>query len=1144
MRFRASPWRRRSVVAVLAALTAGTLTAPAGANAPSVPSPSVSSSPQQRASIRTVTLITGDQVVVTTRPGSLPEALYRAAEGRERVAVFRSYTKDRHGRVRLDVVPADAADLLASGRLDPRLFDVTGQAETLPSGAVVPARAIAAYRGAPPPALRATDGLRTVRALPALGGAALRAGADAPGALWSALTTGGAVKRLRPGVEHVWLDGRVRVKDERSNKQIGSPAAWESGYTGRGVDIAVLDTGLDAMHPDFAGRVKESRDFTDSGGATDKVGHGTHVASIALGSGAGGPGAAYRGVAPDASLLVGKVCADEYCDDSAIIAGMEWAASSGADIVNLSLGTDEASDGRDPLSLAVNDLSDRYGTLFVAAAGNSYCWAPTISGPAAADEALAVGAVDADDVLSTYSSCGPRPGDQAVKPDMAAPGDAIAAARAKGTSIGEPVDDLYTRLYGTSMATPHVSGAAALLAQRHPDWSGRQLKAALVSSADPAAGQPVFGTGSGRLDAARATTQQVYAETVSQSFGHLPYPQRTLPDARRTVRYRNTGGTDVTLSLTASLTNESATEPAPDGSLTLSADRITVPAHGTAEVTATLKASAFHQRAAGQFGGRVTAEGDGVRVVTAVGVVVEPESYDVTIKAIDRDGMPASDDLAQGVYLFQRNGIAYADPPVRLRDGEATVRLPKGVYAVTGSISTLDAELPAAEAPLTLESQPRTVVDHDGITVTLDARRGKEVVDRVDRPDARRYYTELNLGMLADDGRSQSNLVLGAVTRAPMYAVPVAADPERMVLGHTAVMLPEKGSAYTYYLAHGPRGGGIPENLDYPVRDSRLGQVRADYRAQGKPAVGARSAGPAYMPMQGLIFGILHDVPLPGSRTELYSTGTAEFETDWSEHLFQRATGTPFPGAFDGSISGIGHYTAGTSVPRVWNQGVLRPDLDLHRYVNGVYRTGDTLAAVIGAFAPTDPGHGSAAVFQLRHVQARMTLSRDGRVLGEAPLPGIGWFAMPADPGTYELALDARRSPDWATTAGRIITEWTFRSERPQGLDWLPLLQAGVSSDFDELGRGRAFDWQTLGVTVTAQAGAPEATLKDLSVEVSYDDGASWRHAWVRERDGNRAEVTVFNPSDRSSYVSLRVSASDTNGNKVRQTVIRAYGLA
>ncbi|MFI6007820.1 S8 family serine peptidase [Streptomyces sp. NPDC051243] len=76
------------------------------------------------------------------------------------------------------------------------------------------------------------------------------------------------------------------------------------------------------------------------------------------------------------------------------------------------------------------------------------------------------------------------------------------AARAAGTSIGEPVDKLYPRLSGTSMATAHV-GAAVLLAQRHPDWSGRQLKAALVSSADPAAAQPVFGTGSGRLDAAR-----------------------------------------------------------------------------------------------------------------------------------------------------------------------------------------------------------------------------------------------------------------------------------------------------------------------------------------------------------------------------------------------------------------------------------------------------------------------------------------------------------------------------------------------------------------------------------------------------------------------------------------------------------------
>ncbi|KAB1141279.1 S8 family serine peptidase [Streptomyces luteolifulvus] len=1142
MRFRASPWRRRRLIALLAALVAGGLTVPAGADTPSVPS-AANPAEQPKASLRTITLLTGDKVVVATRPGSPPQAMFRAAEGREHVGVFRSYTKDGRGRLRLNVVPADAADLLASGRLDPRLFDVTGQADTLPSGTVRPARVIAAYRGAPPASLRGTDGIRTVRALPAVDGAALRAAPDEPSALWSALTTGGAVKRLRPGVERVWLDGRVRVKDERSNGQIGASAAWESGYTGKGVDIAVLDTGLDATHPDFAGRIKESRDFSDSGGTKDTVGHGTHVASIALGSGAGGPGAAYRGVAPDASLLVGKVCGDEYCDDSAIIAGMEWAAQRGADIVNLSLGTEDASDGQDPLSLALNDLTDRYGTLFVAAAGNSYCWEPTISGPAAADEALAVGAVDAHDVMSVYSSCGPRPGDHAVKPDLAAPGDDIAAARAAGTSIGEPVDELYTRLSGTSMATPHVAGAAALLAQRHPDWSGRQLKAALVSSTDPAAAQPVFGTGSGRLDAARATWQQVYAETGALSFGRLAYPQQNLPDVRRTVRYRNTGATDVTLTLASSLSKEGDNGPAPDGSLTLSADRITVPAHGTAEVTATLKASGFHNREWGQFGGRVTATGEGLRVVTAVGVVVEPESYDVKIKAIDRDGKPTNDDLVQYVSAVQHNAIAYTNPYIQLRDGEATVRLPKGHYAFTGALSTPDPELPAREAPLTLEAQFRTPVDHDGITVTLDARRGKKVVDRVGRPDARRYYTELDLSILSDNDESLFGLALGAVTRAPMYAVPRAADPERVAMGHTAVMLPAKGAAYTYYLAHAPRGGGIPQNLDYPVRDAELGKVRADYRAQGKPATGARSAGALYMPLQALIFGILHDVPLPGSRTEFYSPGTEDSGARWSEHLFQRAADTPLMGS-DGAISGIGIYAPGSSTPRVWNQGVLRPDLDTHRYANGVYRTGDTLAAIVGAFAPTEPGHGAAAVFQLPYVKADMTLTRDGKVLGEAPLPGIGWFAMPEDPGTYELTLDAQRSPDWATTATRLTTEWTFRSERPLGLDWQPLLQAGVTSDFDKLGRGRSFDWQILDVTVAAQAGAPEAKLKDLSVEVSFDDGATWTHAWIQERKVNKAKVAVFNPSDRSAFASLRVSASDTQGNKLRQTVIRAYGLA
>ncbi|WP_217146868.1 S8 family serine peptidase, partial [Streptomyces sp. AC627_RSS907] len=194
----------------------------------------------------------------------------------------------------------------------------------------------------------------------------------------------------------------------------------------------------------------------------------------------------YRGVASGAKILDGKILNDEgFGDDSGIVAGLEWAAAEKADVVNLSLGgTDQP--GLDPLETAVNKLSAEKGVLFAIAAGNGgELGSSTVSSPGSADAALTVGAVDKADKLANFSSRGPRVGDGAVKPDVTAPGVDIGAAAAPGSDIageGAPVADGYVAISGTSMSTPHAAGAAAILAQQHPDWSGERIKATLVAS--------------------------------------------------------------------------------------------------------------------------------------------------------------------------------------------------------------------------------------------------------------------------------------------------------------------------------------------------------------------------------------------------------------------------------------------------------------------------------------------------------------------------------------------------------------------------------------------------------------------------------------------------------------------------------------
>ncbi|MFJ8488916.1 S8 family serine peptidase [Streptomyces sp. NPDC094038] len=198
------------------------------------------------AGAHTLTLITGDRVTVDARGRVLG---VQHAEGREHVPV---QTRTFGGRTL--VVPTDAAALVAAGKLDQRLFDITelnkaSERADQRNGLKV----IVGYRGTATAARAEVGDAATVRrTLKSLDAQAVRAPKQDPGRLWAAVTNGA---EAAPGVAHVWLDAVREVSDDRSGPQIGAPTAWKAGYTGKGVKIAVLDTGIDAGHPDLKGRV-------------------------------------------------------------------------------------------------------------------------------------------------------------------------------------------------------------------------------------------------------------------------------------------------------------------------------------------------------------------------------------------------------------------------------------------------------------------------------------------------------------------------------------------------------------------------------------------------------------------------------------------------------------------------------------------------------------------------------------------------------------------------------------------------------------------------------------------------------------------------------------------------------------------------
>ncbi|GAB3941228.1 S8 family serine peptidase [Kribbella albertanoniae] len=722
------PSPRIPAVTLAAVLTLGAVTvAPANAG-----------SPPQRGSAQpttsSVTLITGDVVSVTDAGHGKKAASVQPAPGRERVAF---HTVEADGGLR--VLPSDAVPYISTGVLDVDLFDVDELIRDGYGDSAAPQLPLIVKYAGGARTSTALAGTTTTRQLDSIGGAAVSAAKGELPQLWKSLA---GARTLSSGVSKVWLDGKVRPTLDKSVAQIGAPDAWKAGYQGSGVQVAVLDTGVDAQHPDLAGKVKESQDFSNSAtGPADHFGHGTHVAATIAGTGAGA-GGARKGVAPQADLLIGKVLSDDgYGYDSWIIAGMEWAAAKGAKVINMSLGGG-ATDGTDPMSVAVNDITARTGTLFVIAAGNDGPSDETVGTPGAAAAALTVGAVDRADQLADFSSRGPRIGDGGLKPEITAPGVEIVAARAAGTDMGNPVDNLYTAASGTSMATPHVAGAAALLAQQHPDWKADQLKNALVSTAKTQADQTAYQQGAGRVDLTRAVAQQVYASGVAD-FGL----QTTTASTNRTITYRNDSAAPITLALSTAVTNLDDGKPETDA-LGLPAT-VTVPAHGSADVSLKLDTAKLER---GLHSGWVTATGpNGVLTRTAVGAFKQGPKHTVTLRAVGLDGEPTGVPV---ISLYGSN--SRSDVLAWIGDGQTyEAQVEEGTYLLHSLVESYDPEL----EQVSLFTDPNVVVDKDR-EIVIDARKAVPITIETPKPSEQQSILSYYVHREYPNGRSISHGVM------------------------------------------------------------------------------------------------------------------------------------------------------------------------------------------------------------------------------------------------------------------------------------------------------------------------------------------------------------------------------------------------
>jgi len=1089
----------------------------------------------------TFTLVTGDKVIARQTGAGVAPIDVRPGPGRDRMA----FHKVAFGKKQL-VVPLDAMPLVNSGVVDSRLFDIALLGQLGLDDKSAPRLPLLVQYDGAARAVRSAlpEGTQVKRELPIIDAVAIgQERSQAGGLWWNWLNSPQAKRRtgLAGTVKKVWLDGGVTPNLDRSVPQIGAPAAWKAGLTGKGVKVAVLDSGYDATHPDLQGRVIAAKGFTGDD-VVDTVGHGTHTASTVAGTGAASAGK-YRGVAPDADLMIGKVCGGRNCETSAIIAGMQWAASSGARVVNMSIGGGP-SDGTDILSETVNELTASTGTLFVVSAGN-FGAASTVSEPAAADAALAVASVTKSDGHSEFSSQGPRVGDLAVKPDISAPGSRIVAARAANTPLDPfAINASYAELSGTSMAAPHVTGAAALLAQAHPDWKAPQLKSALMGSAFGLRDQGIYTQGAGRVDVAAALKQPVLALPSSLNLGLQAAPHDDDKPVTKPVTYFNSSATPVRLSLKLNGAKV----------FKLSTSSLEVPAHGSATVDVTADTSG--PEAEGAYGAWLVASGNGMSIRSTVGVGKEVTTYEHKVVMYDHTGAPAVNDdkHVAGTYLIDVDRLqAYS-----VAAGDS-VRLPAGHYIVDGYTAAMN-DQDAGFGEVTYFTEPDLVLDTAG-PITLDGSKARKIAVHAPVTDATAVTGGVGAARTLPDGTTYSSGtgVANGGTAAftpQLYVVPnrTHAPNKYTAFAHVAWAGMADGqdpggelyldSPYFYHdSAVWP--GQIPGNPSVVTDPRDYAHLDASYA--GEPGYRANNYSFPALPQRdpsghavpAFVFTPAIGMNLPFHRNEYYSAKNVLWSFSNEVYRYTPENGYEYLTLLDSAAKA---YPAGRTTKVDWQRGVFGPSLPDPRIGNPgrdalpwVSRDGDSVNVYVPSFADGTPNRLGDAGLQ----SERTTLIRDGREIAASDSLALQTFAVPPGEATYQLTKVTKRADDWTKLSPEISSRWTFRSKRPpDGVDTaLPLLNVRYTPQLDERNRAPRGRFE-FPVTVQTAFKAPVRPIVALALSASFDDGKTWQPVPVR-----RTGAAVWNASldQAPGFVTLRAQARDTAGNEVDQTITRAY---
>ncbi|MDT5024701.1 MAG: hypothetical protein QOE61_1127, partial [Micromonosporaceae bacterium] len=517
----------------------------------------------------------------------------------------------------------------------------------------------------------------------------------------------------------------------------------------------------------------------------------------------------------------------------------------------------------------------------------------------------------------------------------------------------------------------------------------------------------------------------------------------------------------------------------------------------------------------GDFGGQVTATAAGVSVQTPFGVVRDVARAKVHVTATDRAGQPGSNTLT--VLLNPETSAAYST-----LESDATLTVIPGTYLAFSFV-------PDRQQSINLLVYPTLEITGDR-ELAMDGRlaRGYDVTvpDKGAAPVGALVDVQFgNVGMSAT--------VMGAGFGS-LYSAHLgpknAPGLLSMALGLFAKADGSGGfaSSPSYYQTGWYSQGQMFDGLVRHLRERDLATVRAQYGFNAVGGQGTRTNfGVAPGSFGGWGFGV--SAALPATRTE-YFAGTLAWQPTFMEWP---------PGTEDAPLAVASgpttSYAACCRYAEQWNKAVFGPNLVSPDPASpSVLRAGDDIIAFPALYADGWGRQGFAG-FQA----GRGALYRNGHLVAENPYPG-GVFTVPAGAAQYRLEV---RSEQVAALRLSTIVEsvWTFNSAHVDKTAPLPVIGLRIAASLDERNTAPAGSFAVIPIIVSQQQGSDAGQVTKLAVDVSYDDGATWQKAQVVHALGKW--LLALKHADRAGFVSLRAQATDSAGNTVQQTVIRAYEL-